>query len=244
MIRPPAAALLGVSVRLGHGPGSHLALDSVDLTISAGERVCLIGRSGAGKSSLARCLAGWTPVTAGEVRRAGRVLLLPQDSPRSLNPRWTLAAILAEPLLLARRSASEDLLIAAMEQAGLPRDLLPRRPWQLSSGQRQRAALARILLAAPCSLLVLDEPFAGQDEDLQRSLMRIVLEFAEKQGCAVLFVTHALPWVRRFAQRIVTLSFGRIVEDRSGPDPLAALSHPASLALLAAALPGALEDAG
>jgi peptide/nickel transport system ATP-binding protein len=122
--------------------------------------------------------------------------------------------------------------------------LLQRRPWQLSSGQRQRVALARILLAGPCSALILDEPFAGQDEELQRSLMRVVLEFADQQNCAILFVTHGLSWARRFARRIVTLSVGRIVEDRSGQDPLSALTHPASRALLEAALPGALEDAG
>jgi ABC-type dipeptide/oligopeptide/nickel transport system ATPase subunit len=230
-----------VSVWLGQGAGRHAALASVDFEVRPGERLAVIGRSGSGKTTLALCLAGWLRPSSGSIDLSGQVRLLPQDSPGFLHPRWTIQRILSEPDRIATGKADLRQILGLAERAGLAAEHFQKRPWELSSGQRQRVALARALLGAAFRLLVLDEPFVGQDPETRGQLLELLAEEQEKRQFAVVHAVHDLPVLQNMVDGVVTLENGRVVEDQRGPYAFSRLAHPASLRLLeaAAALQGA-----
>jgi peptide/nickel transport system ATP-binding protein len=233
------------------------ALDSVDLCVSAGERVGVVGGSGAGKSTLLRLLLALEAPDAGEVRlrdrlvrpqRAGRlrwfrrqVQYVSQDFYGALSPRMTVAEIVREPLACLAVPGDHDrrvdeLLVAVCLDPAL-RD---RRPGTLSGGQRQRVAVARALAPAPAVLLA-DEPVSALDAPVRVAILDLLRGVSTATGAALVLVSHDLPAVRRTCDRVVVLEDGRVVE--AGPvrqifdDPQA----PATRALLDAvpALPTA-----
>ena len=218
---------------------SHPAFGPVDLAVYPGECVGLIGRSGAGKSTLARCLAGLEPLSQGELRSpAGlprrAVQLIFQDSPAALNPAWTVAAILEEPLRLAGVAAHVGPLLT---QVGLAEGLLGRRPRELSGGERRRVAIARALAVPELRVLILDEPFAGLDADAAQAIAALLSELRTRRQLALLLITHDLAAVRRLAGRLYVMAAGRFVEQLPAAE-LAAARHPESRLLIEAMLPG------
>ncbi len=229
-----------VTVRFG-SPKPHDALRHVSLAATTQDHIAVIGLSGSGKSTLARCVAGWLRPSEGSIRIHGPVRMLPQDSPASLNPRWTVRRILQEPEAIHGREIPKALLVSAIREIGLDPALLDQRPWQLSTGQRQRVAIARILLSPPFSLLVLDEPFTGLDRNTRENLLRAIEALRLRSPFALIHIGHGYGWLRRVCNRVIVLDGGAVIEDRRGSDPFSLLSHPRSLLLLNAAM--VFEDA-
>jgi peptide/nickel transport system ATP-binding protein len=232
---------------------SRPALDDVDLTVRAGEIVAVVGESGSGKSTLLRRLLALTPAQQGQVflgqdqfspapteveRRLRRhIQIVFQDPYDSFDPRWTVGQVVAEPLALAphppstaqRRQAVGKALLAV----GLTAEDAPRLPRHLSGGQRQRVAIARALVLDP-QVILLDEATSALDEAAKTQVLDLLADRVLRQGLALLFASHDLAMARRFADRILVMQNGRIVEQGSAEQIFALPRHPFTRQLLAA----------
>ncbi|WAC23248.1 nickel ABC transporter ATP-binding protein NikE [Blastomonas sp. SL216] len=230
----PGALLVetrGLTVRF---PGSGLfgkpmtAVDNVDLTLHAGEAVALIGGSGSGKSTIGRALAGLGPVSAGTLLWRGEALkarrnldqrrsIQPvfQDPVASLDPRWRVSDIIAEPLVHLRPDLTAwgraGLVKKALQMVELDGALADRTPAGLSGGQAQRVAIARALVAEP-ELLVLDEATSALDPLVGAQIVALLKRLQRDQGIAMLVITHDLALAAQFCHRALVLDAGRIVE--------------------------------
>lgn len=210
---------------------STLALDAVSLTIAPGESVALTGRSGSGKSTMLRLLAGLERPDAGAVRWAGddvthlgreslrrrrwRVQVVFQNPLDAMDPRESVASVIAAPLrsFPERLDGSlDDRVTELLRSVGLDPALARRRPTELSGGQRQRVAIARALAPRPDAVLC-DEPIASLDAELRRSMVELLDHARRSAGTALVFVTHDLAPVPLLCDRIVELSSGRVVLD-------------------------------
>jgi ABC-2 type transport system ATP-binding protein len=208
------------ALRKAYGP--VLALEQLDLTVSSGECVALIGHNGSGKTTALRLASGQLQPTAGTVRVAG---LDVHRDPRDPRARARVAFVPDSPVLYGDLTVAEHLQLVALahglgaaagaraaallEQLGLAdrADFLP--PW-LSHGMRQKVQLACALLR-PFSVLLLDEPVVGLDPPSQAAL-QAQLRRCKRRGAALLLSTHQLPWVADLADRAVILSDGRVVD--------------------------------
>lgn len=228
---PPASdhAVLSVhSLAAGYGHGN--VVHDVCLQVRPGEGLALVGASGSGKSTLARCLAGLHQPTSGQIRIAdqilapvaqrrsrtehGRLQLIPQDPYGSLNPRRRIAATVARPLRLLhgipRRQATAH-AAELLHRVGLDADLARRRPAELSGGERQRVAIARALAARP-RVLVCDEVTSALDPTVAEGILDLLDDLRRDDGLAVVFITHDLGLVRRFADTVAVLEDGHVRE--------------------------------
>lgn len=221
-------------------------LSGVDLTIAPGEVVGLIGRSGVGKSTLARLLVGLEVPEAGTIRLAGRCIVpgrgaarrriqyLWQDPMQALSPYLSALGAVLETLhgygigQPEARPASARALLASL---GIDAAMAARKPHALSGGQCQRVALARALAAEP-DLLILDEPFSALDTATQVATVDLLREVHAARDIAMLVVSHDLAPLRRMASRIAVLDGGRIVEDLPLPRFFADARHPLSRAYI------------
>lgn len=229
-------------------------LTDVSLSIHEGETVALVGRSGCGKSTLARLLVGLERPSAGEVlfrdkslsgldrrdmvRFRREVQLVFQDSPGAVNARFTVRAIIAEPLrhLTELKAAEREARVRdLLEMVELPAEIADRLPSEVSGGQLQRICIARALAVDP-KLVILDEAVSNLDIHLQASALALLARLQRERGIAYLFVTHDLRLVNRFALRCLVMDEGRIVEEATSAE-IDRMSHPASRALLDAILP-------
>lgn len=237
------------------GPPSRVhAVDDVSLTVEQGETVGLVGESGCGKSTLVRLITRLLDVTEGKIwfdRRElseiparvfarddarAHIQMVFQDAGESINPRFTAADAIADPLrrlLGLRGDALHARVREAALQCGLPLELLGRFPHQLSGGQRARVGIARAIGTHP-RLLVLDEPTAALDVSVQVTVLKLLDQLKQDLGLSYIFVSHDLNVVRLLCDRVVVMYLGRIVE--SGPaqavfeNPL----HPYTRSLVAA----------
>jgi peptide/nickel transport system ATP-binding protein len=203
------------------------AVLDASLTLAKGETLALVGGSGSGKSTLGRAIAGLGPMASGALSWQGdllpprqrrsaehRRLIQPvfQDPLASLDPRWTVADIIGEPLRwlvpdAERYGRAQDLL----EEVGLPRDFASRKPASLSGGQAQRVAIARALSANP-EMLLLDEATSALDPLVADGVVSLFGRLQRERGLSMLFITHDLALARRTAHRIAVMEAGRIVE--------------------------------
>ena len=229
----PVVAVEGLNVVYRNGRRTVHAVHDASLTIAPGEVLGLVGESGSGKSTIAGTLTGLVPIASGSVRVDGvevagarRRDLLPvrrstgvvyQNPASSLNPRRTVGASIAEPMLIhggfdspARRARVRELL----EAVRLPAAMAERYPHEMSGGQRQRVAIARALALGP-RLVIADEPTSALDVSVQAVVLDLLRALQAELGFACLFVSHDLAVVDSIAARTVVLSAGRVVE--SGP---------------------------
>jgi peptide/nickel transport system ATP-binding protein len=241
--------------RARSGAGVVHALDGVSLTIEPGEVVGLVGESGSGKSTLGKCIMRLIDPTRGRITLRGtdvttlsRSQMRPlrtdlqmvfQDPYSSLNPRMTVAQIVAEPLRLHRRSSDRGAAAQVddlFERVGLGAQVRHRFPHELSGGQRQRVALARALVLRP-SLLIADEPISALDVSVQASIINLLMDLQEEMGFSCLFITHDLSAVEFISDRIAVMYLGQIVELGTREELFRSPKHPYTQALLSAQLP-------
>lgn len=235
----------------GQGKGAALhAVSGVDLAVYEGETLALVGESGCGKSTLGRLLLGLLPPTQGQVFFDGQDLaalpparlralrrqmqLVFQDAAAALNPRWTVAEVLAEPLRLHDLCPRREFAArgaALLEQVGLAPDLLDRYPHQLSGGQRQRVGLARALALSP-RLVVCDEPVSALDVSVQAQMLNLLADLQRAQGLTYVLISHDLGVVRHSADRVCVMFLGRVCEMGPTQALFSAPRHPYTKFLL------------
>ncbi len=228
------------------------AVSGVDLVLGETETLALIGESGSGKSTTARAICGLIPRSAGRVLFGGRPLALRlaqrdgadlrdiqyvfQNPDASLNPRRTVAEILARPLGVfhgvggaeARRRAAR-----ALAEVELETKHLDRVPAELSGGQRQRVAIARALLAEP-RVMLCDEVLSALDVSVQARIIELFLRLRKERKMAMLFISHDLAVVRGLSHRVAVMQAGRLVEVAGTEAIFTRPQHPYTASLLAA----------
>jgi oligopeptide/dipeptide ABC transporter ATP-binding protein len=229
------------------------AVDGVSFGLHAGETLGIVGESGCGKSTLARAVVQLLPRNAGSVTFVGRELvpsekeairkarhdlqIVFQDPLASLDPRMTLGASIAEPLLafepLLTREQREDRVKAMMEQVGLDPDLINRYPHELSGGQNQRVGVARAMILKP-KLVVCDEAVSALDVSIQAQIMKLLIDLQREFHTSMLFISHDLAVVREISHNVLVLYLGRSVEYGPAETILTDPRHPYTRALLAA----------
>jgi ABC-type glutathione transport system ATPase component len=219
-----------LEVHYGLGRRRRRVLDGVSLTVSSGEAIGVLGETGSGKTTLARAVLGLVPFSRGrlvidgqdvskararqwrDLRRAGVVQYVFQDSLRSLDPDLAVGKSLVEPLLIRGipRAEADARARAFLDRVHLDADLLDRLPGALSGGQRQRVAVARALVTEP-KLIMLDEPVSALDS-ANRVLVLEILKGLRESGVALVFISHDLGSVAGLTDRIAVLYQGELVE--------------------------------
>ncbi|CAN1570354.1 AppF ABC-type oligopeptide transport system, ATPase component [Paracoccaceae bacterium] len=232
--------------------GDVKAVDGVSFDIMAGQTLGLVGESGCGKSTVGRAILRLYEPTAGRViidgedvaqmqpgplrKKRPTMQMVFQDPQASLNPRMTLADIVAEPLdehTDWTRDKKLERVHELMDQVGLNRRFANRFPHEFSGGQRQRIGIARALALKP-QFIVCDEPIAALDVSIQAQVVNLLEDLQEKLGLTYLFISHDLSMVRHLAQRVAVMYLGRICELSPSSDLYARPLHPYAEALLSA----------
>ena len=213
----------------------------------------LVGESGSGKTTIGQAILRLIDPTAGRIIFRGEdITKLPdkalkpfrrqaqpifQDPFASLNPRMTVEAIIAEPLVVhgigKSREERRRRVIALLDQVGLPRDALTRYPHQFSGGQRQRIAIARSLAVEP-ALIIADEPVSALDVSIQAQIINLLRELQQRLKLAMLFIAHDLAVVEYISDRVIVLYLGRIMEVGPARSLIGAPKHPYTEALISA----------
>jgi len=233
--------------------GQVRAVDGISFSIAAGETLGLVGESGCGKTTAGRTVLGLYPATAGQVwidgievgRAEGdslrklrqRTQMIFQDPFASLNPRWTVGSIVAEPLrvhgLVASKQQRLDRVRELLELVGLSPRYVNRFPHEFSGGQCQRIGIARALASEPV-FIVCDEPISALDVSIQAQIVNLLEDLQDRLGLTYLFIAHDLAMVRHLCDRVAVMYLGVMVElaerDELYGNPL----HPYTQALLSA----------
>ena len=248
----PILKATGLTKHFPTAGGLVRAVTDVDLTLTAGETLALVGESGCGKSTIGRLILRLIEPTSGRVEIDGKDLfalnpralralrrdaqIIFQDPYGSLNPRMTVGAMLAEPLRLhglAKGRAVEGAVADLMRLVGLQPDQANRYPHEFSGGQRQRVGIARALAVEP-RIIVCDEAVSALDVSIQAQIVNLLADLRQARGLSYLFISHDLAIVRHIANRVAVLYLGRIVELAPATALFAAPRHPYTRALLSA----------
>ncbi len=212
------------------------AVDDVSFSVERGKTYALVGESGSGKSTIARMAVGLLTPTSGRVQIDGddlhdpdlsaadnrrirqRLQMVFQSPYASLNPRWRVGSILAEPLRVFRlvedRAAEQARVRELLDQVGLSASDARRFPHEFSGGQRQRISIARALASKP-DFIVCDEPTSALDVSVQAQVLNLLKELQRELGLTYLFITHDLAVVRVMAHWIGVLKSGKLVEEQA-----------------------------
>ncbi len=228
------------------------AVDQVSFSIRQGSTFGLVGESGSGKSTVARMVAGLTAPTRGQVLFDGvdrwsaaadtqalrrRFQMIFQDPYASLNPRWTVARLIAEPLevlgLSVSRSDTAERVAAALRRVRMTPDDARKFPHQFSGGQRQRIAIARALASQP-EFIICDEPTSALDVSVQAQVLNLMRDLQDEFGLTYLLISHNLAVIRHMCDDIGVMQRGRLVEAGDAQAVLDAPQHPYTRALMAA----------
>jgi peptide/nickel transport system ATP-binding protein len=239
--------------RLIAGEGKRIlrAVDGVNLSVPKGTTLSLVGESGCGKSTVARLAVGLYRPSVGQVMFEGRDLaearaasdqrrrmqMIFQDPYASLNPRWRVRDIVAEPIrafgLLPNRAAEEARVAELLTQVGLSPLDGHKFPHEFSGGQRQRISIARALSSNP-EFLVCDEPTSALDVSVQAQILNLMKELQSRMGLTYLFISHNLAVVRQVSDRIGVMYLGRIAELAPAESLFRRPRHPYTRALMEA----------
>jgi oligopeptide transport system ATP-binding protein len=233
--------------------GAVKAVDGISFDIHRGETLGLVGESGCGKTTAGRTILGLYPITAGQVEIGGisvndtskasrmalrrKAQIIFQDPYASLNPRWTVSAIIGEPLrvhkLLANTKERNERVHQLMLLVGLSPRLINRFPHEFSGGQRQRIGVARALASDP-EFIVCDEPISALDVSIQAQVVNLLEDLQHQFGLTYLFIAHDLSMVRHICDRVAVMYLGVMAELASRDDLYENPLHPYSQALLSA----------
>lgn len=232
---PPILAASGLSKAYGQRGSrtSVLAVNNVDLQIEEGQTVGLVGESGSGKSTIGRMLARLITPTSGEIRFRGddwlslegarlrrsrrKIQVVFQNPYSSLDPKWRVARILAEPFRANTRLGAKEIRERSaelLEAVGLSADALDLYPHQFSGGQRQRICIARALALDP-NILIADEAVSALDVSVQAQILELFQEIRKDRNLSMLFISHDLSVVANLCDKVYVLRNGAIVE--AGP---------------------------
>ncbi len=225
-------------------PTFFKAVDTVNLKVRRGMRLGIVGESGCGKTTLARSIIQLVKPSSGKIlfkqqditqlssqemapiRR--RLQYIFQNPYASLNPRFTVAEILTEPLIihnLGQDTASRlELAAESLEKVGLRREMLHRYPHEFSGGQRQRICIARVLVLEP-ELIICDECVSALDVSVQAQILNLLLDIQERTGITFIFISHDLSVVKYFAEEVCVMSMGQIVEQGPADEVYARPQH-------------------
>jgi len=207
------------------------AVNNVDFSLASREAVGLVGESGCGKSTTARCIVRLEDVTQGRILSHGRditamsssqfrpmrrtIQMVFQDPTMSLNPRLSVRQTVCEPLrvhhMVSNRAKLDERIEEIMSLVNLELKFLDRHPHQLSGGQRQRVGIARALITNP-DLVVLDEPTSSLDMSIRIHIIDLLRRLQEQMGITYLFISHDLSTVRSLCHRVLVMYLGRVVE--------------------------------
>ena len=218
------------------------AVDDVSFEVARGETLALVGESGCGKSTVARLIVGLYPLTRGRIefdgadlstagahRQRQRMQMIFQDPYASLNPRWRVRDIVAEPIRVLGLTASKDAerarVAELLRQVGLAPEDGEKYPHEFSGGQRQRISIARALSGNP-EFLVCDEPTSALDVSVQAQILNLMTELQARLGLTYLFISHNLAVVSHVADRVGVMYLGRVVEIAPAAQLFAAPRHP------------------
>jgi oligopeptide transport system ATP-binding protein len=233
--------------------GAVRAVDGISFSIAHGETLGLVGESGCGKTTAGRTLLGLYPLTDGivwidgqdvrsargrsllEIRRKAQMIF--QDPFASLNPRWTVNAIVGEPLRVHRLVQEEkersERVKELLSLVGLSSRLVNRFPHEFSGGQRQRIGIARALASEPL-FIVCDEPISALDVSIQAQVVNLLEDLQDRLGLTYLFIAHDLSMVRHICDRVAVMYLGLTVEMASRDELYEHPLHPYTQALLSA----------
>lgn len=206
------------------------AVNKINFHVNHGETYSIVGESGCGKSTTAKMLLNIEEPTAGKIFFKGKdistfnadewkdyrkkVQIIFQDPYSSLNPRWTVGQIIAEPLQLntdMSKQEIEEKVYEIMQRVGLRDDWYDRYPHQFSGGQRQRIGIARALVLNP-EVIVCDEPVSALDVSIQAQVLNLLLDLQEEFNLTYVFISHDLSVVEHISDRIMVMYFGDVVE--------------------------------
>jgi len=212
--------------------GQVKAVDGVTLAVKSGETLGLVGESGCGKSSLGKCLVRLNNPTSGKIFFKGKdithisqsafrpmrkdIQMMFQDPAESLNGRFSIGQIVAEPMLvqgIGTASSRREKAIELLDKVGLPgaEKAVDRFPFEFSGGQRQRIGIARALALNP-DLIVLDEPVSALDVSVQSQVLNLLVDLQKEFGLSYVFIAHDLAVVKHISDRVAVMYLGKIVE--------------------------------
>jgi peptide/nickel transport system ATP-binding protein len=228
------------------------AVDDISIRVRKSFTVGIVGESGCGKTTLARCIAGLEKATAGEILLEGvklrpsvaqrpadqlkKIQMVFQNPDASLNPQHSVGSSVARPLALLRKLSRRQIrqrVEELFEAVSLPRDYIDRLPHEISGGEKQRVAVARAFATDP-ALMICDEPISSLDVSVQASLMNMLMELQDTKGTSYLFISHDLAAVRHLSNWIAVIYLGRLWEVGSALDVFKPPQHPYTEALLSA----------
>jgi oligopeptide/dipeptide ABC transporter ATP-binding protein len=228
------------------------AVDGISFTIERGQTMGLVGESGSGKTTIGRTIVRLYKPTAGQMifdnkdlatlegeelrQMRRRVQMIFQDPFASLNPRFTIGSLIAEPMHIFHIGSNSEIkekVVELMRVVGLRPEYIDRYPHEFSGGQRQRIAVARSLAINP-EFIVADEPVSALDVSIRAQVLNLLQRLQHQFNLTYLFVSHDLSVVRHVADRIAVMYLGKIVELSDRDELYAAPKHPYTQALLSA----------